>query len=70
MPSSEKCVLFNKIELPSDKDINNVIVSLLIYDNYYYTYDNYYYCSTAREFNTMCGEDARYYIPKIEEKNE
>ena len=67
MPISEKCVLFKKLELPSDiihrSYHMNHLLSIL-------TDDNYYYCSTAREFNTMCGENAKYYKSETEEESE
>ena len=68
MPFAEKCALFKKLELPSDIIHRNYhmsnILSIVTNDV------NYYYCSTAREFRTMCGEDARYYVPKLDLEND
>jgi len=59
-PDYGKCSLFTK------KIDDNLVTGITNYNK------EYYFCSTAREFDNMCGKDAKYYcIPgdNIEYKN-
>jgi len=48
-PDYGKCSLFTR------KINDNLVTGITNYNK------DYYYCSTAREFDNMCGKDAKYY---------
>ena len=56
------CSLFPKKE---EKEKNNLYLINGIKGMYGSVEEKYYFCSTAREFNDMCGEEGKYYKRNI-----
>jgi hypothetical protein len=50
-----KCSLFTK----NEKDVTYLVTGIQET-----TINDYYYCSTARMYDTMCGEEGKKYIKK------
>jgi len=53
-----KCSLFPK---KGENAKNNLFLINGIKDSYSTIEENYYFCTTAREFNDMCGEEGKLY---------
>jgi len=63
-----KCLLFPKITRESELMKNKVLIDYLVtgVKTEEFKYNDYYYCSTAREFENMCGIKGNKFINKIE----